>query len=87
MKERVKQLMSKFNSRVLQCKNRLEEKLEDQSGATFVDTLIGILIVLVVGSLIMVALNAFFPDLLDSITGSIQDFFDGWTKTVTNGTT
>jgi uncharacterized protein YacL len=87
MKERVKQLMSKFNSRVLQCKNRLEEKLEDQSGATFVDTLIGILIVLVVGSLIMVALNAFFPTLLENITTSISAFFSGWFSTVNNGTT
>jgi uncharacterized protein YacL len=87
MKERVKQLMSKFNSRVLQDKNRLEEKLEDKSGSAFVSTLIGILIVLVIGSIIMVALNAFFPDLLKTITDSIQEFFDGWIGTVTNGTT
>jgi hypothetical protein len=72
MKELSQQLIVKFNSRVLQNKNRLEEKLKNQSGSAFIRNLIVFLIMIAIDSIIMVVLNKFFPDWSYELTCKLE---------------
>lgn len=70
-------MVVKANLGCLKARSRVEKKLRDNSGAAFVDTLIGILIVVVIGSLLLAALRGFIvPFLEDTLFKKIEEMFN-----------
>lgn len=71
-------MVVKANLGCLKARSRVEKKLRDNSGTAFVDTLIGILIVVVIGGILLAMLSSIFPGLITKITDSVEAFFDNW---------
>ncbi|MCD7801067.1 MAG: DUF6133 family protein [Ruminococcus sp.] len=76
MEEKLMKMVVKANLGCLKARSRVEKKLRDNSGAAFVDTLIGILIVVVIGAAILTALRGFIvPFLEDTLFVKIKEMF------------
>ncbi len=76
MEEKLMKMVVKANLGCLKARSRVEKKLRDNSGTAFVDTLMGILIVVVIGALILGALEAFMPGFLTgTLFAKIEEIF------------